>query len=490
MNIPRLVAALCLWAFSGGLVLPCLAEPTGQRGVSVIEGSSASEKSKTEIDPFPIQGNYWALMIGIDHYQHLEPLQTAVNDVEALQSVLMTRYGFSSDRMRLLLNEAATRRNIEGALIRLGQETNPQDSVLIYFAGHGEYSPGQKLGWWVPVEGHPEEPGTYILDAAIRNYVASMQAKHVYLIVDSCFSGTLFARLRQPILHPIDKYYSKLYGKRSRWAFTSGGTEPVADDGLEGHSVFAFHLIKFLQDNQEPYLVPSRIAEHVSRVVANNSDQLPQSHPLQSANDEGGQFIFQLVSVVKALEDERKKTEERFRKQRREEQELLRQEIEKLAVANKKLMEENLKLEQLKIGKLSSESELEFQEKLEEERQRRAHIEKLLEEQRLGEGQLKEKLRELQDRLNVEQHTLESKKILETHLQDQKEQDKIREQLQSELERRQELEQLLQDTKELETQTRTRLEEEKFRRLEAEKRADEGNKEEMEYQDAPFFGGF
>lgn len=245
----------------------------------------------------PIQGQYRALIIGINDYQGPPKLKTAVADAMGIRDVLVERYGFKPENVKLLLNAEATRSRIEGALFRLAREAGPHDSVMVYYAGHGQYSDDNQLAWWVPADGSLEEPGTWILDAAIRNYIAAMRAQHVYIIADSCFSGNLFAQTRA-ILPPVtDKYYAKLYAKRSRWGFTSGSTEPVADQGRDGHSVFAYHLIKFLKENDEPYLIPSRIADQVIPLVARNAEQMPRSQPLQGANDEGGQFIFQLASV-------------------------------------------------------------------------------------------------------------------------------------------------------------------------------------------------
>jgi hypothetical protein len=245
----------------------------------------------------PIQGQYRALIIGINEYQGPPKLKTAVADATGIRDVLVERYGFKTENIKLLLNAEATRSRIEGALFRLAREAGPQDSVMVYYAGHGQYSDDNQLAWWVPVDGSLEEPGSWILDAAIRNYIAAMRARHVYIIADSCFSGNLFAQNRG-ILPPVtDKYYAKLYSKRSRWGFTSGSTEPVADQGRDGHSVFAYHLIKLLKENDEPYLIPSRIADQVIPLVARNAEQMPRSQPLQGANDEGGQFIFQLASV-------------------------------------------------------------------------------------------------------------------------------------------------------------------------------------------------
>jgi hypothetical protein len=289
MRVTLLFSAVSLLCVHMLVSVPASAADETTRGSSPVIKAVPGE--------VPIQGQYRALIIGINDYQGPPKLKTAVADATGIRDVLVDRYGFKTENIKLLLNAEATRSRIEGALFRLAREAGPQDSVMVYYAGHGQYSDDNQLAWWVPADGSLEEPGTWILDAAIRNYIAAMRARHVYIIADSCFSGNLFAQNRA-ILPPVtDKYYAKLYSKRSRWGFTSGSTEPVADQGREGHSVFAYHLIKFLKENDEPYLIPSRIADQVIPLVARNAEQMPRSQPLQGANDEGGQFVFQLAGV-------------------------------------------------------------------------------------------------------------------------------------------------------------------------------------------------
>ena len=115
----------------------------------------------------------------------------------------------------MLLNGEAARSRIEGTFVKLAREAAATDSVLVYYAGHGQNSDDNQLAWWVPVEGNLDEPGAWILDAAIRNYVAAMRARHVYIIADS---------LQRQLIHPnagirrtCDRQiFAKLYAKRSR----------------------------------------------------------------------------------------------------------------------------------------------------------------------------------------------------------------------------------------------------------------------------------
>lgn len=251
---------------------------------------------KVAADSLPIAGDYWALIVGINAYKYVPALETAVRDATAVRDVLIERYGFKTEHVTVLLNEQASREGIEEALYRLGKQAGPNDSVFIYYAGHGQVDLESQRGFWVPVEGKAQSPSTFISNALIRDEIASMKARHVYFVADSCFSGTLFAKSRS--LPPLnDKFFARLYANKSRWGLTSGQNEPVADQGKNGHSMFAYFFVKLLKENDEPYLVPSHIYDQIAPLVGRNAEQQPRSEPLQGAGDEGGQFVFRLASV-------------------------------------------------------------------------------------------------------------------------------------------------------------------------------------------------
>ena len=280
----RAIIALLLGLW---LSVGLLQAEAGDRAIGVAPGGQPGNVS--------ITGEYWAVLIGINEYAHAPDLESAVRDVRAVRAVLETRYGFHPSRIKQLLNAQATRKNIENTLYALSREAGPEDSVFIYYAGHGQYDLARDHGWWVPTNGEPRQAGTLITNATILRYIKGMQARHVYLVADSCFSGSLFGTRALP---PItDRWYAELYKDRSRWGLTSGATEPVADRGLGGHSPFAYFLLKLLRENTQPYLVPSTIHESLAPLVANNTNQVPRSEPLTQTGDEGGQFVFRLTDI-------------------------------------------------------------------------------------------------------------------------------------------------------------------------------------------------
>jgi uncharacterized caspase-like protein len=62
--------------------------------------------------------------------------------------LLSAEYGFAE--ITLLRN--AKQREIVRAFNRLTQTAQENDSVLIYYAGHGHLNEGTKEGFWIPVD--------------------------------------------------------------------------------------------------------------------------------------------------------------------------------------------------------------------------------------------------------------------------------------------------------------------------------------------------
>lgn len=93
----------------------------------------------------------WAVVIGINAYQHLPPLTYAVNDAVAMHDLLVETFGFPTQNVFLLKDKEATKEAIEALFIdKLPEETGPDDRVFVFFAGHGARRPiagGEKVGY-------------------------------------------------------------------------------------------------------------------------------------------------------------------------------------------------------------------------------------------------------------------------------------------------------------------------------------------------------
>ena len=254
------------------------------------EGLLASQSQK----PF---GQYYALVIGNNHYQHWEPLQNAIADAEAVGHLLETQYGF---QVKILKD--ATRKDILKTLNEFRKILTERDNLLIFYAGHGFLEPNIDRGYWIPVDAELQDNSDWVLLPTITDLLQLMSAKHILVVADSCFAGKLtrssLAQLRPGLSEEARMNLLKtLAGKRVRTALTSGGVRPVLDDGGDGHSIFADAFLSVLRANSE-ILETERVFLAVrNRVMKSaqglNTEQIPTYSPIHMAGHESlGDFIF------------------------------------------------------------------------------------------------------------------------------------------------------------------------------------------------------
>jgi len=248
-----------------------------------------------------ISGNQWLLVIGIDSYANFPRLNTSVNDAKAVKDILLKRYHFDEYHVIDLYDEDATRRNILGKLRYLTRRVGPDDSVIIFYSGHGGLDSTKREGSWIPVEGTTEERSSWISNKDIYDYVKtdSIKAKHVLLIADSCFSGGSFRSHRGKMARVTDEFIELAYKKGSRQVITSGGIKPIVEEGLSVNSIFTYFLIEGLKENKKPFLVPSELFKGMKIGLEENGHQSPGFGTL---NDEGGQKGGELVFFLSRKE--------------------------------------------------------------------------------------------------------------------------------------------------------------------------------------------
>jgi len=360
-NIYPLVTLILLLSF------PVVTHPQEQsRGVSV--------KGTSQPGDITIDGNYWALIIGINDYPNLPEnmqLQAAKPDAQEIAAVLQKRYGFAKERMIQLYDKKASRDDIIRALETLAATVGEKDSLLIYYAGHGEYNKNTKRGLWIPSDAVKDKQSTFVSNADIKDYLESIKAKHIYTISDSCFSESLMGKTRSL---GSDRAIKELFSAKSRWILTSGGLYPVPDKAKGNHSTFAYHLIRLLERNENQYLTPMQIITEIMPLVSNDSQQTPKSAPVALSGDEGGQFIFTLASFKRpealkpaapavSPEEEAKRKEEM--KKMLEGKARLEEDVKRLKEAEQRLLDKEQQMEKERIAK-----DFEQQKKMDEERRR------------------------------------------------------------------------------------------------------------------------
>lgn len=243
-------------------------------------------------------GRYFAVVIGNNSYRDpaYPALKSAANDANAVAAMLQSRYGYQT---RLVLNGG--RLEILTALNEVREQLKPEDNLLIYYAGHGELD-AKGQGYWVPTDGAAGAERTWISNAAVSEILGTLPARHVLVVADSCYSGTM-TRASAPTFDAASMAPEKWAGwvkamanGRSRTALTSGGVQPVPDTGTGRHSYFARAFLNVLQDNNR-LLEAQRLFREVSTSLALGAmdspvPQVPEYSPIRFAGHESGEFFF------------------------------------------------------------------------------------------------------------------------------------------------------------------------------------------------------
>jgi hypothetical protein len=222
------------------LILPSLLLCANDRGI---------EAEKDDDKPVLRIGKQYALLIGINAYKHWLPLRNPVPDAREIGRILTSRYRYSRKNVIELYDKKATKANIIRTFEKLQKKLKQDDSLLILYSGHGHLDNKTNSGFWIPVDSGKDvyKQENWLPNSQVRGLISNIEAKHVLLLVDSCFSGDIIDGTRA--LDGINDYFINAYSHVSRHVITSGASETVPDK-----SEFCEQLKRILKQNKMPYL--------------------------------------------------------------------------------------------------------------------------------------------------------------------------------------------------------------------------------------------
>ena len=219
------------------------------------------------------------LGIGIDNYasNQIENLYNAAKDIEDLSKEFNKL--FFIEQNEIIKNKEATRIAILQK-IKEYTELTENDNLIICFSGHGHIPEDSKEGFWVPHDGIANDEYSLVSNEEVIKLIKKIRAHHILLVVDACFSASLFQQTRSS-----GKKYDNL---PSRFAISSGALEKVPD-GIPGeNSPFVKHFIKCLREHLGDYLSIVELSEEVKK---GKFDQTPVARPLDLGDNHWGDFL-------------------------------------------------------------------------------------------------------------------------------------------------------------------------------------------------------
>jgi uncharacterized caspase-like protein len=189
-----------------------------------------------------------ALLIGVSDYEPgLDPLPSAVKDVEALQQVLTNSEmgGFNADDITVLRNP--DRQTMADAIYRLFTNHKKDDLVLLYFSGHGVIDDSGEF-YFASRSTRKDDgklvPTTALEAQLIHRWMERLGgAQRQVIILDSCFSGAFAKGVKAKDSGSVN--VEQFLGGKGRAILTASTSTQyaLAQDGMD-LSVYTHYLVE------------------------------------------------------------------------------------------------------------------------------------------------------------------------------------------------------------------------------------------------------
>lgn len=135
--------------------------------------------------------NYYAVIVGVADYPNFNnDLTYPAYDASCVRDALLQYPNWQETKIQLLLNNMATRVNIQNAIYQVAAQAANGDVFLFYYSGHGSTVLDQ-----APFDERDLLDETLcaydedIRDDELNAWVETLGTSNVVVIIDSCFSG-------------------------------------------------------------------------------------------------------------------------------------------------------------------------------------------------------------------------------------------------------------------------------------------------------------
>jgi len=238
--------------------------------------------------------DYHALVIGISSYEIWPKLPYATKDAKEVADKL-SKIGFG---VQLILDPSSS--ELKTALNKLVYETGSEKNraILLYYAGHGEtetLADNTKMGYIVPRDCPllKKEPMGFAARAISMKEIESVslriKSKHVLMLFDSCFSGSLFTLVRA-----LPESITEKSSLPVRQFITAGNEQEQVPDKSMFKRTFLIGLDGDADLTDDGYITGSELGMFLAEKVVNytRGKQHPQYGKINNPDLDRGDFIF------------------------------------------------------------------------------------------------------------------------------------------------------------------------------------------------------
>ena len=249
--------------------LNLMEKQNGRPDVEIPQQNETAQENKIP-EQNVVHSQRWAVVIGISKYKdsRIPSLHYASEDAKAFYHWLISDQGgrYSPSNVNMLVDEDASKRNIQTALFQWLRQAIEEDVITLYFAGHGSPdSPDTPDNLYllphdceydnVAVSGIP----MWDIETAVQRFV---KAKKIIVVADACYSGGIgksFDIARRSArgigVNPINFGFQSLSTINDGiCVITAADEKQFSQEGPQwggGHGVFTYFLLEGLRGDAD-----------------------------------------------------------------------------------------------------------------------------------------------------------------------------------------------------------------------------------------------
>ena len=197
-------------------------------------------------------GDLYALVVGVSKYRDpkIPKLGLSDNDAKAFGDFLKSQNAiFKETRVTSLLNEKATKSEVEKYLYYTLPKAGKEDTIILFFSGHGAFDPVRPTEFlFLPYDAETEYLSTSGVKMSGLDFLKGVSAERILVVSDACYAGGFSEMKPKSIAPSVDLFLQEFRNSSGRAIITSSKDEQISWEVPQlKNCVFTHYLLEGLR---------------------------------------------------------------------------------------------------------------------------------------------------------------------------------------------------------------------------------------------------
>jgi len=251
-------------------------------------------------------GKLFVLAVGVnDYFDSRLALNYAVPDAKAIVDGFQTAKGdvYGAVETKLVTDAEVTPEKLEAVLSEIGAKAKPQDTFVLFVAGHGKTVDGRY--YYLPRDFRYRDETSFasagIGQTLFQDWLSRVKAQRSVLLFDTCESGSLTED--RPALRGVERAVAmeKMTAAMGRTTIAAASDDKPALEGYKGHGVFTYAILSGLSAadrNGDGRVDVLELIQYLDQEVPDLSDRAFKLRQIPQTKFSGNNFALAAKTTI------------------------------------------------------------------------------------------------------------------------------------------------------------------------------------------------